>query len=285
MTTGAYFTSRACCRSCCQPPSLIIKMQPPRPSFDSLRRTALPYLTVLSHVPTPFISAFIVIHLSAPIVANVGGSSLSSQVMVSPIAIEERMYLDALQLLGREYYQTSLGEPLFLWAPLGLHVAASLSKRLCSPKPFERPSSLLSIAAYSSLVLIPLHALVNRIYPTLTVSPIDSLGPSELDYEFVKYGIQQWPIRSTVFYALLTGFALMHMVEGAGVIYKRWVSPMHGPWSKRSTRTRRLLGMTGAVAALSGVLTSAAEPIVGLTSVLHRYRVVYEYSIFYRLWT
>ena len=65
-------------------------MQPPRLSLDSLRRNSVPYLTFLSHVPTPFISTFVLVHLSAPIVANIGGSAFSSQVMVSPIVVIER---------------------------------------------------------------------------------------------------------------------------------------------------------------------------------------------------
>ena len=170
-----------------------------------------------------------------------------------------------------------------MWAPLGLHVFASLSKRLCSPNPFQRPRSLLSVAAYSSLILIPIHVLVNRLYPTLDLLPIDSLGPSELDYELVKFGLQQWPIRSTLFYALLSGLTSLHIVEGAGIVIKRWGYPMYQLWNKRNVHLRRLLGLTGAIAALSGVLVLASEPIISLHSTLHRFRAVYEHSLLYRL--
>jgi hypothetical protein len=40
-------------------------------------------LQTLQHLPAPFISSFVLIHLSAPILANVGGSNVASQVMVS----------------------------------------------------------------------------------------------------------------------------------------------------------------------------------------------------------
>jgi len=43
-------------------------------------------LTNLSHLSTPFITTFLLIHLSAPALANLGGSSLSSQVMVRPFS-------------------------------------------------------------------------------------------------------------------------------------------------------------------------------------------------------
>ena len=40
-------------------------------------------LQTLQHLPAPFISTFILIHLSAPVLANAGGSQVASQVMVS----------------------------------------------------------------------------------------------------------------------------------------------------------------------------------------------------------
>jgi hypothetical protein len=43
---------------------------------------SLPVLTKLLHGSAPFISTFLLIHLSAPMLANLGGSSLASQTMV-----------------------------------------------------------------------------------------------------------------------------------------------------------------------------------------------------------
>ena len=43
---------------------------------------SLPYLTKLAHGSAPFLATFLLIHLAAPAVANLGGSSLSSQTMV-----------------------------------------------------------------------------------------------------------------------------------------------------------------------------------------------------------
>jgi hypothetical protein len=40
------------------------------------------FLQTLQHLPTPFISTFVLIHLAAPALANVGGSQVASQVMV-----------------------------------------------------------------------------------------------------------------------------------------------------------------------------------------------------------
>jgi hypothetical protein len=48
---------------------------------SKLRQTVA-VLTNVAHVSAPFLSIFLIVHLSAPALANVGGSSLSSNVMV-----------------------------------------------------------------------------------------------------------------------------------------------------------------------------------------------------------
>jgi hypothetical protein len=55
------------------------------PKFD-----ALSLLTAIQRLPTPFISAFMLVHLSAPLIANMGGSSASSQVLVRTYFLEYR---------------------------------------------------------------------------------------------------------------------------------------------------------------------------------------------------
>ena len=54
------------------------------------KMNALSVLTAIQRLPTPFISAFLLVHLSAPLIASIGGSSASSQVMVSTYATEYR---------------------------------------------------------------------------------------------------------------------------------------------------------------------------------------------------
>lgn len=50
---------------------------------DNLRTRILSYAKIISHGTAPFITTFLLIHLTAPALANVGGSSLASQTMVS----------------------------------------------------------------------------------------------------------------------------------------------------------------------------------------------------------
>lgn len=56
------------------------------PGGGSWRRDLASYLTPVSHASAPFITTFMLIHLTAPVMANLGGTSLSSQVMVGGIS-------------------------------------------------------------------------------------------------------------------------------------------------------------------------------------------------------
>ena len=60
-----------------------VRDQGNEPSSRTWRHTAQSALTRLSHGSAPFITTFVLIHLTAPVMANLGGTSLSSQVMVS----------------------------------------------------------------------------------------------------------------------------------------------------------------------------------------------------------
>jgi len=50
--------------------------------LNELRAHAIGIFEGLSHLSTPFIVTFVLVHLAAPASANFGGSSLASQTMV-----------------------------------------------------------------------------------------------------------------------------------------------------------------------------------------------------------
>ncbi|KAF8485637.1 hypothetical protein JB92DRAFT_1538171 [Gautieria morchelliformis] len=218
-------------------------------------------LTTLSHLPTPFISTFLLIHLSAPALANLGGSSLSSQVM----------------LLGREYYQGSFSEPWLLFAPLGIHVTAGVTKRLLSSNPLPRRPSLLTATAYPLLLLLPIHILTHRVIPSDTSPPISALSPSELNFEFVKAGLAGWPVRSSVLYAGLVLCGVVHTFEGWDVILRMW-----GGGKGLGRKTRRILAGVGIGTVLSGLFYSAKESLLVLQSTLAQINASYLASAIYR---
>jgi len=233
------------------------------PGGVSWRRDLASYLTPISHGSAPFITTFMLIHLTAPVMANLGGTSLSSQVM----------------LLGREYYQTSIGEKYLVLAPLIIHPMASTAKRLLAPSGQRRPlSSILSSTGYLLFLgFLPIHYLTHRIYPSLPSPPIYSIGPAELDYEFVKTGLQTWPWRSWTLYAGLIGCASLHAVEGMNIIQTTWLkkSLIRRDWMKA-------VAFLGAVPVLSGMWVISREYNWSLASSVERYVAAYSQSLIYR---
>lgn len=65
-----------------------------------LRAWALPILTKTAHISAPFITTFLLIHLSAPAVASIGGSSLASSTMVRVVfdARDNSVLVDAFAI-------------------------------------------------------------------------------------------------------------------------------------------------------------------------------------------
>ncbi|KAJ3763104.1 hypothetical protein EV360DRAFT_92051 [Lentinula raphanica] len=257
-------------------------------STRSFRQHLLSVLTQSSHLSAPFITTFLLIHLSAPVVANVGGSSLSSQVM----------------LLGREYYQTNIGEPYLVLGPLAVHALSGIARRAIityakgnTSKPltiFQRiyralPSTTLSLTAYTALLILPIHFSLHRVLPMNPNPPVHSLGPSELDYSFVQYGIQRWPVRTWAMYAVLVGAAITHAIEGTRVLIGRpetaTVTTKPSSSSVTPARTsrnrRRLLAAVLTLPVLSGLYMLYREPLHLFTDFGQRLEGTYKLSWIY----
>ena len=209
------------------------------------------------------------------------------------------------QLLGREYYQTSFGEKYLVLAPLAIHSLSGLTKRLLSFKPIspERKSpvparpltSLLSWTGYATaLVFLPIHFITHRLNPTSTDAPISSVGPAELDYEFVKLGLQRWPVRSWLFYTGLVFSVALHMADGATIIWNTWFRNTVGTWSGGSgskngdmqrPRHRKLVTVIGGsmISVLAGLYVISKEPPVIFVSMAKRFEAVFNKSFVYRI--
>ena len=190
----------------------------------------------------------------------------------------------SLKLLGREYYQGSPNETLLVFGPLALHLSASLLKRFLSPSPLTPPKSLLSKAGLASVLLLPVHILIHRFYPSDPSPPISSLGPGQLDYSFVQYALQNWPIRSTILYMTLTSATIMHAIEGSSLLWKRYFTNprSHSEESVQRGRNRRFIGIAGILATLSGLFTLWMEPIaMPLPSLLTRFDAILRTSLLF----
>ncbi|KAI0258981.1 hypothetical protein BC834DRAFT_908806, partial [Gloeopeniophorella convolvens] len=134
-----------------------------------LRTHASSALATLAHGSAPFITTFLFIHLAAPAMANLGGACLSSQTM------------------------TGSTEHCLVFAPLLIHSTSALLKHLFSPRSPRPLSSSLSATGYVvAFFFLPAHFITHRLAPADPAPPISSLGPSELDYEYVK-ALVEWP--------------------------------------------------------------------------------------------
>ena len=184
------------------------------------------------------------------------------------------------QLLGREYYQTVLGERYLLFGPLFIHSSSAIIKRCFSP-PVSRPlTSALSVTGYVTVFcILPLHFITHRLAPADPGPPISSLGPSELDYEFVKAALSGWPRRSTMLYSVLVLGVALHAADGIGIIWSTWARDLKLPGRK----ARRALAGVAVVPVLTGLVVLAREPLYAFASMEARYRAALTQSIVYRL--
>ncbi|KAI9433893.1 hypothetical protein H4582DRAFT_1983184 [Lactarius indigo] len=221
------------------------------------RTRASSVLTALSHGSAPFITTFLLVHLTAPAAANIGGSALSSQTM----------------LLGREYYQTMFGERYLLFGPLFIHSSSAIIKRLFSPRVSRPLTSALSVTGYATaFFFLPVHFITHRLAPADPAPPISSFSPSELDYEFVKAALSGWPRRSTILYSFL-------VLDGIGIIWSTWSPGLKLP----GRRARRALAGAAIVPVLTGLAIIAREPLYAFASMAVRYQAALTQSIVYRL--
>ena len=138
-------------------------------------------------------SAFLVLHLAAPIGAAVGLDA--SQIM----------------LLTREYYQTDLLEPILVWGSLVAHIASSVARRAILGPP--KNPSLHSLTGFLLVPAVAAHAWIHRILPAKR-----GVSPTFLSYQFTSYSLAIYPITRWVAYAFLSLAGTYHAISGARAI-------------------------------------------------------------------
>lgn len=119
------------------------------------------------------------------------------------------------QLIGRDLYLPL--EPILIYAPLALHLSASITKRAYLTLRTRRLPAL-TIHLITGYLLIPFllpHIVSHRLVPQTPSPPISSLSPSEFGLEFVAYSLYTRPITSFFAYLGLVGLAVPHAVLGS----------------------------------------------------------------------
>jgi hypothetical protein len=173
--------------------------------------------------------------------------------------------------------------------PLGLHSLSGIGKRLLPLYPPAQPPprplrSVLSVTAYASLLFfLPVHFTAHRVYPSDPSPPIFAVGPSELDWEYVKFALSTWPIRSWALYAGLVSCVALHAVEGAHIIWNAQVT--RRALKLTTTKAKRYIIAITAITlpVLSGVFFASREPLMTLSSTALRFEAAFKQSFFYRL--
>jgi len=191
-----------------------------------------------------------------------------------------------MKLLGREYYQSGHMEALLVLAPLTLHAVSGLLKRLILPRKRPRPiNHPLAITGYATMFFfLPIHFLIHREYPTIETPPISSIGPAELDYEFVKTGLKVWPGRSLLLYGGLVLSTAFHMADGLQILWTSWVKEVPSPLQLLANRKYRRAAKVGALALPSflGLYFLFREPLLALPTLTSRYEAVFRSSFVYQ---
>lgn len=196
------------------------------------------------------------------------------------------------KLLGREYYQTTWGEPTLVLGPIVLHICAGVVKRLLSGSPRERPRPISSVLAYTgyaaATLFLPIHYLTHRSYPMSTDDLIDAIGPAELDYEFVKYGLQRWPARSWLLYGGLASCVVLHGLMGVKVIWRTWFGSTRrngdcGQERKRFNFNPVVAASSVLVPVLVGIFRVSREPLMALSPTITRFEAVFRKLWLYRI--
>ena len=184
-----------------------------------------------------------------------------------------------VQLLGREYYQTSFGEKYLVLAPLVIHPVSAILKRVLA-KAARRATSILSVTGYSAAFLVAMHFFIHRVAPSDPAPPIYSVGPSELDFEYVKYSLQEHPWSSLVGYLGLTTAVAWHAAEGMGIIWNTWLRPTFGAGQTRKQRT--IGAFAGVLSVATGLFFIWKEPLMVFSSHAARFNAALSQSVLFR---
>lgn len=150
--------------------------------------------------------------------------------------------------------------------PLAVHVGAAAVKRAITGPP-KTPSTLGATGWLLATALIPVHVLLHRFNPTSPISPVLSLGPSQLDYEFVKVGLAIWPVVNWTLYSALVVSIMFHAVEGAAIMFRAWRGAGSSEPKDRRRRKKRaaiaknITASAGISTVLGGLAVIATEPL------------------------
>lgn len=129
---------------------------------------------------------------------------------------------------------------------------------------------------------LPVHYFLHRLAPSSPAPPINALSPSELDYEFVKTALREWPVRNWVGYVGLTLAVALHASEGAHLMLRNLMTGMKKQWKGWSRKTHRTVALLGVLPVLTGLVVIAREPVMAFAMNVERHKAVFLQSPLYK---
>jgi succinate dehydrogenase/fumarate reductase cytochrome b subunit len=143
--------------------------------------------------------------------------------------------------------------------------------------------SFFSFAGYASLFfLLPQHYLLHRIWPSDPNPPILAVSPAELDYEYVKFGLQQWPVINWTMYVGLTLCVVWHAAEGSRIIWNTWMAEKTSIW-KKNAKKHAITVFAVVLPVVTGLLAMAREPLMVFSSTAQRYEAAFRQHFLFRV--
>jgi hypothetical protein len=123
--------------------------------------------------------------------------------------------------------------------------------------------------------LLPFHYPLHRIAPHSEAA--NAFGPSQLDMEYVKAGLQRWPVRSWILYGVLAGATLVHAADGLFVI-ARQQQLLH----VKRRNAWRAAGVLATVPILAGTYVIWKEPSVAFSGLVDNFYAAFQQAHVYR---
>jgi len=127
------------------------------------------------------------------------------------------------------------------------------------------------------ILSVPIHFFLHRRVPTIDVDPIHAFGPSQLDFEYVKYGLHNWPWRNWLLYSSIVIPITLHTVDGTAIISKSLFG-----WLQRKWRLAAGLACV-ALPTLLGLYELSKEPLMILPSMERQYDAAYRMLWIFKL--
>ena len=214
--------------------------------------------------------------------------------------MRHKQHISDIQLLGREYYLRF--EPLAIWIPLFTHLAASTTRRCVISLKTKRLPPITPHLVTGWLLpffLLP-HIASHRLIPAASTSPIRNLSPAEFGFEFVGWGVNAWPVWTSLSYIGLVGVTVWHtgvglmkvvswlrrsrnqkQVEKDKALDSKVNEVIQKEQAPRKISLRRRIGLRGMLLGLLGVVALGLARVASENSIVSRnmekrYQAVYQ---------